>query len=296
MITVVVTTRDDERTIAACLSSVVPQMAGTPHEIVVLDDASSDGTVGIVVEQYPGVRLIAEPRRAGWIVMLGKHLPELHGDAVAFLGSHCTAEPDWLRSAAALVDSGLDIASGFGRHGARGFWDRLEELSMHAEYLGREPGIVSILWDDNCIIRRGLLERALPVSDAVLSDGPGATWLSRRLRAMGEALPYRPELRVQHAGASFGEQLAAWYRDMARNAVDLRRADPTMPLASALRWGPLAAVPITAGRWLHGLKGMIRARREIEVGLPEVMLHGVLFTGLMAAYCCGLVRELTTHR
>ena len=42
---------------------ILPQIAGTPHEVVVFDDASEDATAGIVAGQYPGVRLIAEPRR-----------------------------------------------------------------------------------------------------------------------------------------------------------------------------------------------------------------------------------------
>jgi hypothetical protein len=153
-------------------------------------------------------------------------------------------------------------------------------------------GEVSLLWDDNFVIRRDLLARALPATSLVLSDGTGAALLSRCLHKMGQALPYRPELRVTHAGAPLREQFRTWSYDMARNAVDIRRADPTMPLAGALRWGPLAALPIAAGRWIHGLKAMSAARRALGVGLLELVTHGMLFTVLMAAYGFGLVREL----
>jgi glycosyltransferase involved in cell wall biosynthesis len=296
MITVVITTRNDERTIAACLSSLVPQSANTAHEIVVLDDASEDGTAAIVAEQYPGVRLIAEPQHVGWVVMLRRHLSELRGDAVAFLGSHCTADPDWLRSAEMIMDSSIDAASGFGRHGQGRWLDRFEALSMHAEYLRNQPGEVCILWDDNFVIRRDLLARALPATSLVLSDGTGAALLSRCLHTMGEALPYRPEVRITHASATLREQFQTWSCDMARNAMDIRWADSTMPLAGALRWGPWAAFPIAAGRWIHGLKGMTGARRDLGVGLLELVLHGILFTVIMAAYGFGLLRELMRSR
>ena len=292
MITIVITTRNDERTIAACLDSVIAQGSGAPREIAVLDDASVDRTVAIVAERYPGVRLLAEPKRAGWVGILRRHLPELRGDTVAFLGSHCTADPDWLRSAETLVDSDLDVASGFGRHGQGRWLDRFEALSMHAEYLGQQAGEVSLLWDDNFVIRRDLLARALPATELVLSDGTGAALLSRCLRKVGRVLPYRPELRVTHVGASLREQFHTWSCDMARNALDIRGADPTMPLAGALKWGPMAALPIAAGRWIYGLKEMTKARRNLGVAPPELVLHGVLFTALMAAYGFGLVREL----
>lgn len=292
MITIVITARNDQRTLAACLDSVVRQGSSVAHEIVVLDDASEDGTAALVAERYPGVRLIAEPQRVGWVGLLRRHLPELRGDAVAFLGSHCTADPDWLRSAGTLIDSNLDVASGFGRHGLGRWLDRFEALSMHAEYLGNQLAEVSLLWDDNFVIRRDLLARALPATSLVLSDGTGAALLSRCLRKRGQVLPYRPELRVTHVGASLREQFRTWSCDMARNALDIRRADPTMPLAGALKWGPSAAIPIAGGRWIHGLKGMAKARRNLGVGPLEFALHGMLFTVLMAAYGFGLVREL----
>lgn len=206
MITIVITARNDQRTLAACLDSVVRQGSSVAHEIVVLDDASEDGTAALVAERYPGVRLIAEPQRVGWVGLLRRHLPELRGDAVAFLGSHCTADPDWLRSAETLIDSNLDVASGFGRHGLGRWLDRFEALSMHAEYLGNQLAEVSLLWDDNFVIRRDLLARALPATSLVLSDGTGAALLSQCLRKRGQVLPYRPELRVTHVGASLREQ------------------------------------------------------------------------------------------
>ena len=46
----------------ACLES----LAGTQAEIVVLDNASEDGSAEAVRERFPGVRVIAEHRRAGF--------------------------------------------------------------------------------------------------------------------------------------------------------------------------------------------------------------------------------------
>ena len=130
------------------------------------------------------------------------------------------------------------------------------------------------------------------MTSLVLSDGTGASLLSRSLHRCGEPLPYRPELRITHTGSSLREQFRTWNRDMARNAIDIRHADPTMPLTSALHWGPLAALPIGAGRWIHGLKKMAGARHDLGVGPMELILDAVLFAALMTAYTLGLLREL----
>src|SRR5437870_13700701 len=51
--------RDD---LLACLGS----LAGVDAEIVVLDNASDDGSVAAVRERFPGVRLIEQRHRAGF--------------------------------------------------------------------------------------------------------------------------------------------------------------------------------------------------------------------------------------
>lgn len=63
--TVVVTTRNRKDDLRACLSSV--QRQSVPAEIVVIDDASGDGTAEMVAAEFPGARLVSHTDMQGYI-------------------------------------------------------------------------------------------------------------------------------------------------------------------------------------------------------------------------------------
>ena len=56
-------TRDKLR---ACLESVAIESAGLDHEVIVLDNASSDGSAAMVRAEFPSIRLIARAENAGF--------------------------------------------------------------------------------------------------------------------------------------------------------------------------------------------------------------------------------------
>jgi GT2 family glycosyltransferase len=61
-LTISIVAHNSREQLLACLDS----LAGTAAEIVVLDNASEDGTAEAVRELFPGVRLIVQPFRAGF--------------------------------------------------------------------------------------------------------------------------------------------------------------------------------------------------------------------------------------
>jgi GT2 family glycosyltransferase len=61
-LTISIVTHNSREHLLACLDS----LAGTAGEIVVLDNASEDGSAEAVRERFPGVRLIVQPFRAGF--------------------------------------------------------------------------------------------------------------------------------------------------------------------------------------------------------------------------------------
>ena len=74
----------------ACLAS----LAGTDAEIVVLDNASEDGSVAAVRERFPGVRVIAQPYRAGFGANHNTVIRDTSGRYVYVLNEDTTAD-DW---------------------------------------------------------------------------------------------------------------------------------------------------------------------------------------------------------
>jgi GT2 family glycosyltransferase len=74
----------------ACLES----LAGTEAEIVVLDNASEDGSGDAVRERFPGVRVIAQPHRAGFGANHNTVIRATTGRYVYVLNEDTTAD-DW---------------------------------------------------------------------------------------------------------------------------------------------------------------------------------------------------------
>lgn len=85
--------------LAACLDSVFQQAFPYPFEVIVHDDASTDGSADIITQKYPAVRLLQSPTNVGFcvsnnrmaVVARGRFLlllnndAELHRDALATL-------------------------------------------------------------------------------------------------------------------------------------------------------------------------------------------------------------------
>ena len=64
-VSIIIPARNEEANLSACLQSLVPQ-SGPAHEIIVVDDASTDRTRAIA-ESFPAIRTInANPLPAGW--------------------------------------------------------------------------------------------------------------------------------------------------------------------------------------------------------------------------------------
>jgi glycosyltransferase involved in cell wall biosynthesis len=92
---VVVPVRNGERTLDACLRSLVDQdYPPDRHEILVVDNGSTDRTPEII-GSYP-VRRLYEPKR-GVSNARNRGIEEARGEIVAFIDGDCVAVTDWLR-------------------------------------------------------------------------------------------------------------------------------------------------------------------------------------------------------
>lgn len=66
-ITVVIPNYNGMRFLQECLQSLMEQDKGTPeYEIVVVDNGSEDGSIGLIEREFPGVRIIALPENTGF--------------------------------------------------------------------------------------------------------------------------------------------------------------------------------------------------------------------------------------
>lgn len=97
-ISVVVPVRNGETMIGDCIESILAcEYPANRHEILVVDNGSTDGTAEVIAE-HP-VRLLTEPQR-GVSFARNRGIAEASGEILAFIDGDCVADPVWLRELA----------------------------------------------------------------------------------------------------------------------------------------------------------------------------------------------------
>lgn len=84
--------------LADCIESVLAQQGGIPVEIIVHDDASTDGSVAWIREHYPNVALLAGSENAGFCVANNRMVAIARGEFVLLLNNDAALFPDALAS------------------------------------------------------------------------------------------------------------------------------------------------------------------------------------------------------
>lgn len=93
-VTVVVACFNGERTLKACLDSLL-RLRYADFEIIVVDDGSTDSTPKIVLE-YPKVRSFRHEKNLGLSTARNTGILAANGEIVAFIDADCRADEDWL--------------------------------------------------------------------------------------------------------------------------------------------------------------------------------------------------------
>jgi GT2 family glycosyltransferase len=69
----------------ACLASIEETAPGVDYEVVVLDNASEDGTVEMVASEFPWARLVASPQNLGFAAGVNRAAAEASGEFLLLL-------------------------------------------------------------------------------------------------------------------------------------------------------------------------------------------------------------------
>jgi glycosyltransferase involved in cell wall biosynthesis len=176
-VSVVIPAHNAERYLAAAIDSVLAQTRA-PHQVVVIDDGSTDGTPG-VAKSYAGLVACHRQQNAGIGATRNRGVALSQGDYVAFLDADDLWEPDKLERQLAVFDSdpSLDLVLGQVRQFIDPGLSR-KEAARIACPSGLQPGYLP----GALLARRATFERVGPFRTD-LKVGEFVDWMARAREA-----------------------------------------------------------------------------------------------------------------
>lgn len=110
-VSVVVVTHESVEDIDACLTSLRAAQKEATFEVIVVDNASHDGTADLVAERHPDVRLIRKTRRSGFSTNCNIGAAAATGKYVLLLNPDTVVRPGTVRSLFDYLDRHADVAA-----------------------------------------------------------------------------------------------------------------------------------------------------------------------------------------
>lgn len=281
-VTALIVSYNGRERLARCLVALGAQSL-PPDELVVVDNASTDGSAELIRERFPEVRLIASPRNLGFAAGNNLGIARARSEAVLLLNDDTVPEPgalgalvtaleddDRLSAVAATMvfASRPDIVASAGievfRNGLaldRGLGAPLRTLAQPAAVFGASAGAA--------LYRRAALEDAgfFPAAFFMYLEDVDLAW---RLRLRGWKALHVPEAVVRHDYAASSVEGSPFKRRLlARNRLwMLARCFPAALLAREGR--SIASHDLAAAGYALATMDWASARGRLEgfCGLP----------------------------
>jgi asparagine synthase (glutamine-hydrolysing) len=207
-----------------CLASVVRHLAGIPHEILVVDNASSDGSPAMVAREFPQVRLVCNAENVGFARANNQAMRAARGACFLLLNSDTRLDDDsvagLVRTLQAQPDVGLAhcrlvFADGALQHTTYRFpgigLALLEDFGLYKLLPRRRRGEILLggYWDQDqerdvdwvagafMLLPRAVFERTGGFSEAYFMYGEDMEWCWR-IRDAGWRIRYYPQASLTH--------------------------------------------------------------------------------------------------
>ena len=206
-ISVVVVTHESAHDIAACLDSLRRHPPERSHEVIVVDNASTDGTAALIEEEYPEVRLVRSDCRRGFAANCNAGARLARGTVLLLLNPDARVRPGSIDSLVAYLDTHPSVAvvgprlvypDGSSQPSARRF------PTMAVTLLRRSP--LRLLWPNSAGERRHLM------LDTEFDQPAQVDWL------LGAALALRASAYRKLGGMDEGYRLYCEDIDLCRRA------------------------------------------------------------------------------
>lgn len=295
LFSVVIPNWNGVRHMPACLEALRAQSYESV-EVIVVDNASTDGSQALITAQFPEVRLVALPENRGFTGACNAGMQAAQGEFIALLNNDTEVDPNWIASVidafnrhpeAGIVASKMllfndrqrfhttgDLYRIDGRLMNRGVWEFDEGQYDREEYVFSACG-------GSSAYRRAMLDEIGLLDDDFFFSAEDMD-LGWRAQLAGYRCIYTPHAIVYHHLAATGGGVTASFYD-GRNMIWILLKDyPTalwrkhahiiIRAQIRLAWEALRAWRGAAARArlrgmasaLWGVPKMLRKRREIQ--------------------------------
>jgi GT2 family glycosyltransferase len=197
-LSVIVPVRDGEQVLAGSLAALRgSDFPAEQWELIVVDDASSDGSASRAAEYADAVLRLPAPRGAA--AARNRGAERARGAILVFVDADVCVHPDVLRRFADILASESDIAAVFGAYDtappAPGLVSQYRNLLHHYVHV-QSPGDAETFWTGCGAMRREVFAEVGGFDEAMsqLED----VELGYRARAHGHRIVLRPEIQGTH--------------------------------------------------------------------------------------------------
>jgi GT2 family glycosyltransferase len=274
-VTVVVVTWNGAHLLPACLDSLRVQTQ--PHRVLVVDNASADGTAELLTARYPEACVVRLDSNTGFAGGAQSGLDATSTPYAAFLNNDAVADPGWLSALIEHLDADPSLAAVTSRlllaedgrvnnaGGALNRWgvgyDRGYGAPDGPPY--DEPVDVAAFCGGAAVLR---------VDDARRVGGFDPTFflyyedtdLSWRLGTAGRRIRYVPDAVVHHQHSASTDQASAafaFYNQRNQLLMLIRNAPASVVVAALLRFFAVTAIGLVRRR--SGHTGRLRHRLHV---------------------------------
>ena len=277
-----------------CLRSIRDSTTDVPYEIIVLDNASSDGSADAVRETFPDAKLIASDRNLGFAAGNNRAAADAAGEFILFLNPDTIVRENAVREMRAFLSQNSEAgAVGCRLLNADGstqesFWMRFPSiwwLFLKAFYLDKltrrfsgprgvrrgDPFRVAHLLGA-CIMMRAETLHRLGGFDESYFLYLEETHLCYRLSRAGYAIYYLPTVSIVHLGQQSSNQAAEW-TNAQLYASACRFIGEQHPGSAAAACALRAVIVVTA------LVRLLLWCMRLAVGRPSRGLAGKMLSG-----------------
>ena len=281
---VVVVTWNGRERLSESLPAIVGQK-NVRHEVILVDNGSTDGTAAWVRSAFPSVRVVELAENTGFAAGNNRGFVSARAPLIATINNDAIPDPDWLaslvRAAAAHPDTGMFASRMVYMHDP----ELIDSTGISLDPLGIawDKGAGTPVRDDDernvfgasagaALYRRELLQATGGFDErffAYLEDVD----LAWRAHWLGWKARYVPTARVRHMhSATWAEDSPLKTYHLGRNKVWLIAKN--YPVGPLLRWLPLilaydaASLPVTVSR--QRSLAAVRGRLAGLLRLPEI--------------------------